>query len=1835
MENDMTDECNSSEEEDSPLNSRRSSFSRRNLGFQPQKEMMYNRFLPYADSLDKESQEWLAEIKGNLGRAVMLRELNPGCVLWTNRLNVKKELIRPGELELPWRPLYEILLLLKDKFAGLYRQPALLRNILFCVIRALKIYFPLSATQEILDELRPTFCPFDNMTMRTSLQTLECILPLQLPPEHHVIGHQLWFDEFMTFWKVCHNAPLWENQMLCLMTRLAANNIGYIDWEPHFPLMFTRFIRCLNLPVVYKQTQHSKSHKLEMEYIALWIVAVLGNGSSAQMYLEKFLKTIETYFHPANFGRWMGKLRELLIKLPYHFISRLHKERYAKRTWETPIPNNYKLTDSDVDAFVKSMLPVAMTAMFSKLGVNDACHALQYLATMRPNLVIPDMLDRMYSTFDSLTEPHKLTASMICMVAVARPMVQGPRNINTDYAFSEGPMHVLPLLFSSLPGIDPNDITKCLATFRFISVYATLIPIVDSSRSTAMMTEDERMICEATSRFEDFVLQFLDRVFLFIDSSSLENVRLENRGGNLKSKLESIAETALSGVCSTLLMKTSDAIFRSALHKLRAFMTERILETKVAGQLAAVVCKSFSRFNGRDTLHALVPVLAQTILPLVSEEEDMLKEENLDHRLLHALLILSAIVNTPGSNLIPHMDTLINVLDRVLLLRSMDGNKLACHLLKCVLWSLSTIAPCEYRAGKRDYNDPDYPYIRDWGQSVNLDDFCIKWYIPGEEEIATVQRIFFRYLSMQIDKLKGYCQDAKSLSREELLVSLNIVCCIIRGAESVLPVWTETPLEVVKSSLDLNVPKVPKYRISGDVTMPDGSNVRQYLTGIMSQVQKTMLENSEDNTKSFYVLIRIWTSLLLGKIRLRELHDERRRTFQVAKRIFEDKLMGNKNRMGPLILERCDIQHEYRQLTQLVMLTETHKQIMFELFTLAISRYGDVRSKAQDGLFSAFKNFPYSSKLIVPRLIDILAKDTEEHHDAYKGVLYMLLGPRHAPLITGEDCSMLRSLWPAVVLSKPSEKLSVIRLKENVVDIISKYFYMNTIKLEIPDRCLTTARGLWESTPRATPPQPDDLEVERAAENLKQLNEFNLTTYMDLLDELLRCVHEESLHWRHRLMAMSFMRDLFHPNHIYSARIVRYFLQALIHDSLKERKIAIKTVVFMLKQQKRKHPKVTVDIRDLSKKSALNEKEQDRSVMPGIRDDNTWLQYNYETRPQTAEQWDESRYVHQPYVGYYVWPKTLEVYAPSSQQPRLDAEACELMTDQELEVRAFFDDPQHIDKLISYLSLEEKKGKDKFNGCRCLLFKGLFRNHGIVHLKHFLPHLQRLVTDKHESSQRCAAEITAGIIRGSKHWPFEMVREMWQVMLPVVRTAIANLTEETVMDWGICFATIQQRRDPNRHHWLLECLMEEPPLKDSESSFVECGRLYILQGALNQQTWRVTELLQRLLTRLETRLLNNPFQNVRERLGSMLVTVFDADLKFSHCSSDTAIPRLQTLIDKVVPRLKLLVEDDATKLNGLEEGNLLGKVDDVTKLNDLDEENLLEKVTDVSFDELKIVSKAEEEEVPKRLLKTVCKWIIGSLSRSLYAATPGFYEVFPIVCQLENSEADEELNKLCLYTLATLAQAFTLPEVMPVALTAVKTMSEHSSWSARFISLEFLQVLAFHNMGIILSNITWIDCVKNIVLRLLEDERLEVREKASLVLGGLLHCTFIEDGEKFLEEFKRKARTRLHKKKVGSVDDASLNSEKIDAIRIRHAGVLGLCAFIRAHPYDVPKYVPSVFEHLGFHMNDPQPIPMTIRKTLSDFKRTHYDGWAGHAQHFTEEQLVVLQDLTVPPSHYA
>lgn len=89
------------------------------------------------------------------------------------------------------------------------------------------------------------------------------------------------------------------------------------------------------------------------------------------------------------------------------------------------------------------------------------------------------------------------------------------------------------------------------------------------------------------------------------------------------------------------------------------------------------------------------------------------------------------------------------------------------------------------------------------------------------------------------------------------------------------------------------------------------------------------------------------------------------------------------------------------------------------------------------------------------------------------------------------------------------------------------------------------------------------------------------------------------------------------------------------------------------------------------------------------------------------------------------------------------------------------------------------------------------------------------------------------------------------------------------------------------------------------------------------------------------------------------------------------------------------------------------------------------------------------------------------------------------------------------------------------------------------------------------------------------------------------------------QEFLLKAKTRVKKRSKmstntnvnadnsKSLSSSNKNTKQIETIRLRHAAILGLCAFIDAHPYDVPSYIPDIFSELGNHLNDPQPIPVS------------------------------------------
>ena len=68
------------------------------------------------------------------------------------------------------------------------------------------------------------------------------------------------------------------------------------------------------------------------------------------------------------------------------------RERYLK-TWVPPVPESSQLSDADITRFVTGMTTVASLAMFNKTGSADSSAAMQCLAMLRPEIIVPPILD--------------------------------------------------------------------------------------------------------------------------------------------------------------------------------------------------------------------------------------------------------------------------------------------------------------------------------------------------------------------------------------------------------------------------------------------------------------------------------------------------------------------------------------------------------------------------------------------------------------------------------------------------------------------------------------------------------------------------------------------------------------------------------------------------------------------------------------------------------------------------------------------------------------------------------------------------------------------------------------------------------------------------------------------------------------------------------------------------------------------------------------------------------------------------------------------------------------------------------------------------------------------------------------------------------------------------------------------------------------------------------------------------------------------------------------------------------------------------------------------------
>lgn len=113
-------------------------------------------------------------------------------------------------------------------------------------------------------------------SITTAMRILELFLPCSTLPKHHSTSHELWFTETMALWERLEtNVYGWSKSFMVLVSNLAANQIGYIDWEPYLPIMFNRIVHFANLPIRYKNATTQKQVREGLNIAGMWIASVL------------------------------------------------------------------------------------------------------------------------------------------------------------------------------------------------------------------------------------------------------------------------------------------------------------------------------------------------------------------------------------------------------------------------------------------------------------------------------------------------------------------------------------------------------------------------------------------------------------------------------------------------------------------------------------------------------------------------------------------------------------------------------------------------------------------------------------------------------------------------------------------------------------------------------------------------------------------------------------------------------------------------------------------------------------------------------------------------------------------------------------------------------------------------------------------------------------------------------------------------------------------------------------------------------------------------------------------------------------------------------------------------------------------------------------------------------------------------------------------------------------------------------------------------------------------------------------------------------------------------
>ncbi|KJH41163.1 HEAT repeat protein [Dictyocaulus viviparus] len=1477
--------------------------------------------------------------------------------------------------------------------------------------------------------------------------------------------------------------------------------------------------------------------------------------------LSSIFRLVESYLHPSNHGMHTQHLLIFMNKLSLCVLSRVKRERMEKasnkpRTF-VKIPTTMRLSQSHLDRFVTQILPCLKLAMFSKARNEFVAPIVKCCCSISPKIVLPAVLDIVYPALETLTEPHRLLQALQVLVAVA-PILAKDQPDKDGKTFR---VHAINLMNSLLPGLDQNDMGKCLTTFQIVGVLVNLIPLVDCSDAVHLrsdLSDDEKELCSATANFDSIIAMFMDKLLsMMVEygeaaafSCSHTNINAKTRANMDDHILHRGTISVFKGICRN----SSTALYKVAVDRLYNFLCEHVFDSKTVSTAVADMVFVAVKMYPTLSFVRFFSLIKKKLQQCISAET--YSEEKVDFQIIWWLSMADRVLKAPANYIVENWSDVRELLELVLPLKKCTlATEKSAAIMESVLESLCSIylleSPTRRANADRSLEETlpiRYNSLRRVESCLRLNS-SIDEHVPSQQDIDCAEELFRDFVLPPLQALANpYEMDKKEIMHHIILIRNAVL-----GASASLPFF-EGPNYGLEDSPSLEAVEHPIARpVNAPILTLNGESVRDMVLKSMRTLLAYLFEYSEDDVKSIQQIAVLLNTLASCRGLNSEMFVTSVLSYRTTKAILSDQIAGNRGNIEMLSEEYILLMHKKRNVTQSgYQCKPQHIEILHMLVKIGTSTYSQNRIKAQLVLVNLLKDYPFAHKSIISELVSLLDPANNSSHEQIKGALHILTDHKRDALLlrVGFEAQLLA--MPAIVAANHSEKPSIIDLLEHAQNSIVELYESYRIQYDISDEMRVIATALLDEKEAC----PLNASYGIPSKNAIEANANNLI----LLKEKLT-------------------RDMPYPE-----PVLRMWVRLLVHDTVKARRMATAVVASWLKLNKPKAVKREWVILNKEPNTSMGARWP---IHYGIRSDNRCMMYEEERLPTTEEEWNAFQFCGKQHWGFYTWPEKLITYAPLAEQVDIDRHDADL-SETELFIVETFRDREFSARLRELFAVEDSK-EDSFNAVNFSLFQGLFRCFNDILCPVFKEHLEVLITSSKVSDQKLASEIVAGLINGSKLWKWGRQRKMWTWLSPLLTRALENMKEEAMRNWGVCIATVCGCSESRMLKPLLDILFALVN-RPTESAFAAQSRLFLLQGGLCQFEWRTIELWNKLVSHLSKVAIVQQYANLRDRMAISLVTASWFDLPTIYYSPNIPISLHAPTIAHCI---------------GLYDQQM-GACWDETRLKDSN--NCLED------SELNGSGDSEVKRAARLALKGALSFTLHVAGQSLTSIPPSILRLIPIFCHFSNDVGDEELYKQCLSLLSKLLQAAYIPNsnlscVMQVFRQILKSSS--CWWKAKVTMLWLMKGLVFSNLYVFA---TVKEEIGQLLTGCLSECQLEVRQTAADTLSGLIQSSFFAVTPYLVNSYSDQAKS-------------------VDVVQ-RHGGVLGLSAIVLAAPYTVPSYLPDVLMRLCHFASDKQPIRDTVKKTLSEFKRTHQDSWREHESQFNEDQLCALRNLFVSPNYY-